>query len=285
MKRGLTTSLKSLTAGILALAAGFATTTLSEGTASAQEIQLTGPLAGQPPIRKQRLYREGRFEIAPTWSFSLLDEYRRTMVLGARLQYNVTEWLGLGAWGGYGLVSYGTNLADQVNDVSPRSTRTQINIGKDFNEQTAKMQWFAVPQATFSPFRGKLALFQSIFADTDLYLHLGAAFVGIQERAECGTAPNVCSLAGKNATLASRVAVAPSFGLGLTLYPSSVVSFGAEYRALPFSWNRSGFDSRGGGNNGDFPDTKVNSEDRTFKFNQMVTLFVGFSFPNMKISD
>ena len=275
---------RTFTAGLLALASGLAVTTVSS-QASAQEIQLTGPLAGQPPIRKQRLYREGRFEIAPTWSFSLLDEYRRTMVLGARLQYNVTEWLGLGAWGGYGLVSYGTNLADQVNDVSPRSARTQINIGQDFNEQTARMQWFAVPQATFSPFRGKLALFQSIFADTDLYLHLGAAFVGIQERGDCGGTSAPCSLAGKNASLTSRVAIAPSFGLGLTLYPSSTISFGAEYRALPFSWNRAGFDSRGGAPNGDFPDTKVDSEDRTFKFNQMVTLFVGFSFPNMKISD
>lgn len=272
------------TAGLLAVAAGLAVTTVST-TASAQEIQLTGPLAGQPPIRKQRLYREGRFEIAPTWAFSLLDEYRRTMVLGARLQYNITEWLGIGAWGGYGLVSMPTNLADQVNDVSQRNARTQINIGKDFSEQTARMQWFAVPQATFSPFRGKLALFQSIFADTDLYLHLGAAFVGIQERAECGTGTNVCALVNKSATLDSRVAIAPSFGLGLTFYPSSVVSFGAEYRAIPFSWNRAGFDSRGGGTNGDFPDTKVNADDRTFKFNQMVTLFVGFSFPDMKISD
>ena len=32
---------------------------------SAQEIQLTGPLAGAPAVRKLRLYREGRFEVAP----------------------------------------------------------------------------------------------------------------------------------------------------------------------------------------------------------------------------
>ena len=51
---------------------------LTAWSASAQEIQLTGPLAGAPAVRHMRHYREGRFEIAPTASFSLLDEYRRT---------------------------------------------------------------------------------------------------------------------------------------------------------------------------------------------------------------
>ena len=39
--------------------------TAMPSTASAQEIQLTGPLAGAPSVRKLRLYRQGRFEIAP----------------------------------------------------------------------------------------------------------------------------------------------------------------------------------------------------------------------------
>ena len=54
--------------------------------ADAQEIQLTGPLKGAPAVRHLRLYREGRFEIAPTVSFTLLDEYRRTILVGARAQ-------------------------------------------------------------------------------------------------------------------------------------------------------------------------------------------------------
>jgi hypothetical protein len=58
-----------------------------------------------------------------------------------------------------------------------------------------------------------------------------------------------------------------------------------EYRAYPFAWNRGGFDSRGGGTDGNFPDNKINKEDRTFKFNQMVFLAAGFSFPAPKTSD
>ena len=55
-------------------------------------------------------------------------------------------------------------------------------------------------------------------------------------------------------------------------YASDFFSIGVEYRALPFSWNRAGFDSRGTGNNGQFPDGKIDSQDATFKFNQMVTI-------------
>jgi len=59
----------------------------SAGAANAQEIQLTGPLKGAPAVRAMRMYREGRFEIAPAASFTLLDEYRRTILAGARLTY------------------------------------------------------------------------------------------------------------------------------------------------------------------------------------------------------
>ena len=42
------------------------------------------------------------------------------------------------------------------------------------------------PQIQFTPFRGKLAIFQKVFVDTDAYIHGGLAIVGLQERAECG---------------------------------------------------------------------------------------------------
>ena len=38
-------------------------------------------------------------------------------------------------------------------------------------------------------------------------------------------------------------------------------------------------DTRGGGPNGNFPDNKINSSDDLFKFNQMLTVSLGFSFP------
>src|SRR5687768_3547896 len=53
--------------------------------ASAQEVQVTGPLAGAPAYRRLRLHREGRFDIAPHATFTLLDEFRRGIMPGLRL--------------------------------------------------------------------------------------------------------------------------------------------------------------------------------------------------------
>jgi outer membrane beta-barrel protein len=270
----------------------------SAGNAAAQEILITGPLAGAPALRKERLYRQGRFEIAPTVSFTLLDEYQRTILLGGRLQYNFTDWLSFGVWGSFGL-SGATTLTNEINDSAPRNgfTVAQVNHGApttggnyakaDFGAQTAKMNWVVAPQFQLTPFRGKLSLFQKIFVDTDAYLHLGAGFIGIQERADCGgggsqpTCVDPASFA-----LTSKVKIAPTFGIGLNFYLTDFLSLGVEYRALPFAWNRAGFDSRGAGSSGNFPDGKINSQDDTFKFNQMLTISLGFSLPpKPKISD
>jgi len=266
------------------------------GSADAQELQLTGPLKGAPAVRHLRLYRQGRFEIDPAVSFSLLDEYRRTILVGARINYNITDWLALGVWGAAGVISTTTDLTDKINVTSPRDQLPAVNVNHStfpyggtaasFADQTAKISYVVSPQLTFIPFRGKLAIFNKIFVDTDLYLAGGVAFVGIQERADCGGAGQIVCNQPASFDLASQTKIAPTFGLGLTFYPSSFVSFGVEYRALPFSWNRSGFDSRGSGPNGNFPDGQVNSDDDTFKFNQFVTVDLGFSFPTApKISE
>ncbi|HWL86717.1 MAG TPA: hypothetical protein VNO21_12995, partial [Polyangiaceae bacterium] len=251
-----------------------------------QEIQLTGPLAGAAPAKHLRLFRQGRFEIAPTVSFTLLDEYRRTIFVGGRLQYNIRDWIGIGVWGAWGVGSLATDLTDQIDNTAPRgSSLTSSNVapGKpgdgSFSEQTGRLKWIAAPQITLIPFRGKLAIFQKIFVDTDAYIHGGVAFVGLEERGDCGDTGQVACTNPASFARASRTAVAPTFGLGLSFYINKFISLSPEYRAVPFSWNRGGFDSRGTGNNSKFPDDKVNSEDRTFKFNQMITLAIGFHFP------
>lgn len=249
--------------------------------AAAQEIQLTGPLAGAPSVRKLRLYRQGRFEIAPGIGQTLLDEYTRTTFVTLRLQYNVFDWLGIGVYGGFGALNLSTDLADKVQDTSPRNSRTATNVGADFTDQTGKLKYMAAPQLTFSPFRGKLAVFQKLFVDTDLYLLGGVAFVGVEERGDCTSCKTQASFQPT-----TRTAVAPTFGLGLTLYTHGLLSFNLEYRAFPFSWNRGGFDTKGAGTDASFPDNQINSEDRTFKFNQMVGFSVGFSLPSApKLSD
>jgi hypothetical protein len=279
-----------LLAALLASSAFLAVTERAE----AQEILLTGPLAGAPAVRKLRLHREGRFEISPTVTFTLLDEYRRTIFLGAKLGYNFTDWLEVGAWGGYGgLLQITTDLAEQIqgaNDTrvrralqNPRDTErrlTAVSLGPDFEEQLGSMDWIVSPQITAIPFRGKLALFQSIYLDTDLYVFGGPAFVGVTERADCGDAGNSCTSDNRNPfEMATRVAIAPTFGLGLSFYINKWSAIGFEYRMLPMSLNRGGFDTAGGGKDEAFPDNKITSADQRFQFTQLLSVSFNVNLP------
>lgn len=277
-----------LTAGTLAAAL---TWLGGEQAASAQEILLTGPLAGAPAVRQLKLYREGRFEVSPAVSFTLLDEYQRQIILGARINYNFTDWLAVGLWGGSGALKFPTQLAEDIESTNTKriaadraagraslnSQLTAKNVGSKFTAQLGTMDWVLAPQVTLVPFRGKIALFQSIFSDTDLYFFGGPAIVGVKERADCAPTPTTdCT---QNFAMQSRIAIAPTFGLGFSFYVNQWNAFGFEWRGLPFSRNVGGFDNRGRDPDARFPDEKVNAEDQEFKFNQMLTLTWGFYFP------
>jgi hypothetical protein len=275
------------------LAAGLALLAGTQ-TANAQEILLTGPLAGAPAVRKLKLYRQGRFEIAPMASFTLLDEYQRQILIGARINYNITDWLAIGAWGAGGFIKISTGLSDNIqsvnrqrrtNDPNGLNTRlTQTNIGSDFTKQLGTMDWVLAPQITLVPFRGKIALFQSIFSDTDLYFFAGPAFVGVKERGDCK--PTINSDCTGSFKMTSRMAIAPTFGLGFTFFVNPWNAFGFEWRGMPFSRNTGGFDNHGGGPDNKFPDYKIDSADREFKFNNMLSVSWGFFFPTKhKVSE
>lgn len=265
--------------------------------ARAQEIQLTGPLAGAPAVRQLRLHREGRIELAPTISFTLLDEYQRTILAGARINYNLTDWFAVGLWGGYGAIQSTTALTDHIQTVTEARRETEAgtvndslirpNVGRNFKKQLGTMNYVLAPQVTLVPFRGKLSVFEKIFVDTDAYFFAGPAFVGLTERADCGGDSGVdCSDLDQGYETASRLAIAPTFGLGFTFYSGDWMSFGLEWRAMPFAWNTGGFDTRGRNPDERFPDGAVNDKDRELKFNQMLSLSVGFYFPQVPgISD
>jgi len=283
---GLTSKITSRTrwAAFAGLAAGLSLLAGAE-TAGAQEILLTGPLAGAPAVRKMKLYRENRLEIAPTATFSLLDEYQREIYFGARLNYNLTDWLALGAWGAAGAVKINTQLAEDIQTINAarrqnhaQAVQTASSLGPDFTAQLGTIDWILAPQLTVSPFRGKIALFQSIFADSDLYFFGGAAFVGVKERGNCNK--GACS-ADESFALKSGMAIAPTFGLGFSFYVNKWNAFGFEWRGMPFARNTSGFDNHGGGLNNKFPDYAITSADKEFKFNQMLTVSWGFFFPTM----
>lgn len=259
---------------------------MEPGIAAAQEVQVRGPLAGAPAVRRLRLHRRGRFTIAPHASITIQDEYNRHFIFGAQLQYHFTDWLGLGVWGGFSPFQVSTSVADQVEERALQSTpqnRLSVPSGAGFTEQTGVIQWIAGGQLTFIPLRGKLALFQKLFLDTDLYIFAGGAAVGLQERPEVDG--SVCPGAGApsgeclatQTRESSGVTFAPMFGAGLTFYITGFFGLSFEYRALPFAWNTSGTDESGADN--EFPDGRIDSDDRLFHFNQIFSIGFVFHLP------
>lgn len=286
--------------------------TMVSTTAAAQEIQIRGPLAGARSVARLVRYREGRLALTPTFGITLQDEFSRELMFGLRAQYHFTDWIGVGA-GFLGAAGLDTSLTTQISQRSPGGTPNVPNRA-NFAEQIGRRNYMIDLYATFIPLRGKFALFQNLVADLDFYLVAGVAFVGLSERADYSLASQTSgldSVAANNlraswnrsqTARASRLAVAPTFGFGLNFFVNRFVSVNVEYRATPFSWNRSGTDENSTENRcgpagtttcegfSDIVSTyfatsaaqrvsRITSDDRSLSFNQMVSLGVSIFLP------
>lgn len=274
-----------LLGAVLTVASGLDAPIFGAETAQAQEVQVTGPLAGAPACRNCRIYREGRIQLQPWIGFTLQDEFIRTIPIGLQVNYHFTDWLGIGAWGAWGGIGLQTGLTTEVETQGQSTSRNRLSLpsAENFGEQIGTIDFMAALQLTFIPLRGKLALFQKAFIDTDFYIFAGFAIAGVTERAEvsnegtfpvgtCTNADNQCL--ESQLARESRIALAPTFGVGLMLMVNDFFGISFEWRGLPFSWNTSGTDE--GGPAGEFPDGLINADDRIFHFNHMVN--IGFAF-------
>lgn len=285
---------------------------LITSSAAAQDIQIRGPLAGARSVARLVRYRENRLSLTPTVGITLQDEFSRELFFGLRANYHFADWIGVGV-GFVGAAGFDTSLTTQIAARSPGNT-PNIPARANFPEQIGRRDYMIDLYATFIPLRGKFALFQNLVADLDLYFVAGVAFVGVTERADFSLGSQTSGLdsvaannlrrswANSQTARSSRLAVAPTFGFGLNFFINRFVSVNVEYRATPFSWNRSGTDENstvnrcGAAGNAScegFSDlvstyfetnaarrvSAVTSDDRTLSFNQTVSLGVSIFLP------
>jgi hypothetical protein len=260
----------------------------------AQDVEISGPLAGAPAVMNLRVYREGRFQIKAQAAMTLQDEFDRAVIFGGELNYHLFDFLGIGAWGGFAPLHISTGLTDEIEEKGLSNDRNVLSLPsrQGFPDQIGKIQWIVAPQATFIPLRGKLGIFEELFVDTDFFVFGGVAFVGLEERDDvargrCSAPPGTPvsrECINTQTARASRMAIAPTFGVGLSLYFIEALSMTVEWRGLPFAWNASGTDESGHPR-GDFPDGQINSDDRLFKLNHLVSIGLAFHIPiDAKIS-
>ncbi len=291
------------------LAVGLASVAaLAPSAADAQEVQITGPLAGQPAVRHMRLYRGERFRITPAIGYSLQDEFSRALFFGGEVSYHFVEWLGVGIWGAGAPVRIDTDLTTQVGTNGQITDRNRLSLpsAAGFTDQVGRITWGLSLHLLFIPLRGKLSLFQAGFVDTDLYVIAGVAVFGVQERAAVqrdatGITPcdsvGASGLPGRTATgqtsevclatqraRADRVAPAPMLGVGLSLFFNDWIGMAIEWRAFPFSYNTGGTDENGADEG--FPDGQITGADSRTIFNHMLNVGIVINLPpESRISD
>lgn len=255
--------------------------------AQAQEVQVTGPLANQPAVRNLRLYRQGRFQIEPNFSFGIQNEFSRPLIAGLHMGYYFLDALGIGLWGGYAVANLNTGLTDEIADrgVAAERNRFSLPTSEGFPDQIGSFTYMASLQLEFIPLRGKLAIFEKLFVDTDFYIFAGLALVGVEERADqssnevTGCMGNRDCLRELQTRRESRAAFAPTFGAGLSMYFNGLIGINMNWRAMPFAWNASGWDDSNSETGNDFGDGQLNSDDRFMRLNHMFTIGIVIYLP------
>ncbi len=277
----------------------------AHNTASAQDVQVSGPLAGAPAVMNQRLWRDKRLHVEPFFAFTIADEYSRSLIVGGEVRFHFLDWLGIGGWGGYSVATLDTNLTKEIrNGDEARPTnanRLDLPSADGYPNQVGRINWWSGVELHFVPFRGKLAMFQKVFVDADIDVFVGAAFVGVEERtnvvgvdAEGNPSRNVsnCIIEGQTAideeclgsqlARSKRTVVAPSFGIAFNAFFKEFIGLSFRWRGIPFKYNTSGTDNNvvqnefGQNVNGD---GVIDSSDRIRQFNNMFSVGLILTFP------
>jgi outer membrane beta-barrel protein len=267
MKNNIRKGFGNMTRYTLALA--FALVTffgMSNNIVSAQEILLEGPLAGAPAIRKKIQYRNLRFSLGPQFGYTILNDYMHNFMLGIKLEFNVTDWLGIGAVGFYSFnaPTHLTNHIENSKDIGGASTTPSDSNwpsytgSHNFKDQVALLKGMFMGQVSFVPLRGKLAVFEKLFVSIDGYLFVGGGVVLFKERSPCTSNADEISNGGTSCgdlsdfqngggTVTRENAAKGTFtvGIGFTTYFNDWIGLNLEYRLAPFKWNAAGTDEAG----------------------------------------
>lgn len=265
---------------------------LREGaaTASAQDVHLSGPLAGATSVKKLRLWRDTRLHVEPFFAFTIGDEYARSLIVGGEVRFHFVDWFGIGGWGGYTVGKLNTNLTREIRDkgVTRDPNRLDLPSRENYPDQVGRVNWWSGVELHFTPFRGKLAMFQKVFFDADLDVFVGAAFVGVEERADTEiqrdsvTTPQYCTAIGETTpqdpgclgsqlARSKRTVIAPSFGISFNAFFHDFLGIALRWRGIPFKYNTGGTDNNNDG--------QIDGGDRLKQFNNMFTVGLIFVLP------
>jgi outer membrane beta-barrel protein len=158
-----------------------------------------GVLEGKPVVVDRLELRKFRAQIVPMVGISLSQPFVHKGLVGAKLRFDFTDWIGIRGSFMYGAVDVEGKLLKALNDGGlPTGTadpagqnlmagegpyRPQAELDNpsalrhDFRAGLTKLQWQASLDLAFTPFAGKLGLFSAVFTEYDIYIFGGLGLV------------------------------------------------------------------------------------------------------------
>lgn len=241
------------------------------------------PLKNQPAVRHKQELRLKRLELAPTFEATVQGDYKHTLSAGVKIEYHLTDALSVGA-----LLFFGggidTKLTEQIRGSLPTTEMTGVGADPTPSQSTFDAHLNTIPfhgglGATFTPWFGKLSLFQKSFLNFDFYISGG---LGFAQTSNSNSAGDTCVSAMDNDPrndCPHNAGFNPGIqvGAGLHIYFNKWIALDLSFRDYFFTDNPSGLDFNA--------DLKVDDADRRFLshlfFGIGVSMFVP---PKAKIS-
>jgi outer membrane beta-barrel protein len=217
----------------------------------------------------------GRFEVAPMLTQSVSDQFTSHTGLMVSGIYHIKENVAVEVVGGlFGWWDRpgqgGPRLGGRETDLTG-----EIKFKERLEPERVKLYqfpWLIASDLQWSPMYGKVSVQDWFLAHFNLYLSVGAGFLGLQmEEANLNPAADK-TFVELNPTLGflPAMALTTSFGGGLRFYVSDHIGFRLEVRDY--------VTSLGVVNDADSPSFVIDAVDSTFDVNNLVLAQLGVSF-------
>jgi len=165
---------------------------------SEAQAKKPGVLEGKPIVVDRLELRKLRFQVVPQIGMSLSQPFVHKGLVGAKLRFDFTDWIGVRASFMYGVLDVESKLLKALNDgglptgvnntdetmatgEGPFRPTTELDnpapLRHDFQAGLTKLQFQGSVDLAFTPFAGKLGLFSAIFTEYDIYIFGGLGFV------------------------------------------------------------------------------------------------------------
>ena len=224
------------------------------------------PLDGAPAIRHKYEVRKGRFEVGPSFAFSLNRAFMHALLLGLKAEYHINDYLSVGADIGFGL-NFQTGLAGELHDTYPDDS----DEWKAIKSRLSRLTVAGDVRGVFTPFAGKMGIFSAAFIGYDVYFFAGVAL------AMTGNDTDEDNVDETN----ERFTAGFAWGVGAHFFINHWVSIGLELKDLIFTDNETGQDVTRGLTDEEISanDILVNGDDKKFLNHFFVGLNVTFFLP------